>query len=67
MLLEGGSIINGAFLKSNCIDELSLVIAPINGEKEDKPLFYEGDITTFNLISVKAIGQSIYVRYLKDE
>ena len=67
LLLEGGSIINGAFLKSNCIDELSLVIAPINGEKEDKPLFYEGDITTFNLISVKAIGQSIYVRYLKDE
>lgn len=35
--LCGGAIINGAFLESNCVDEISLVVAPyVDGEKEYK-------------------------------
>ncbi len=39
LLLEGGSIINGAFQRADVIDELSLVVAPTVADKNDKPLF----------------------------
>lgn len=39
LLLEGGSILNGAFQRAGMIDELSLVIAPVTATPEDKPLF----------------------------
>ena len=38
LLLEGGSIINGAFARAGMIDELSLVIAPVTADAADKPL-----------------------------
>lgn len=38
-LLEGGSILNGAFVKIDVIDELSLVQAPMLGEKGIKHYF----------------------------
>ena len=41
LLLEGGSILNGAFQRAGVIDELSLVVAPIVEEAEDKPLFMD--------------------------
>lgn len=41
MLLEGGSIINGAFQRENLIDEISLVIVPMTGSAQDKPLFMD--------------------------
>jgi riboflavin biosynthesis pyrimidine reductase len=63
LLLEGGSIINGAFLKENLVDELSLVYVPLLANKDDKPLFYDSDIKNFELISVDKIKNSIYVRY----
>jgi len=49
LLLEGGSIINGAFQHANAIDELSLVVAPIIADKNDKPLFMDSTIQDFKL------------------
>ncbi len=40
LLLEGGSVINGAFHKAGLIDELSLVVTPQNAGDHDYPLFY---------------------------
>ena len=41
LLLEGGSIINGAFLRAGAVDELSLLTAPIVADKNDKSLFMD--------------------------
>lgn len=49
LLLEGGSIINGAFQRANAIDELSLVVAPIVADKDDKPLFMDSTVQDFEL------------------
>lgn len=43
LLLEGGSIINGAFRRASCIDELSLVRVDDNANDGDLPLFYDAD------------------------
>ncbi len=40
LLLEGGSILNGAFHRAGLIDELSLVVTPQTGKEEDYPLLY---------------------------
>ena len=51
LLLEGGSILNGAFHRAGLIDEVSLVMAPITASDTDKPLFYncsnEGYVKTY--------------------
>ncbi len=66
LLLEGGSIINGAFLRADAVDELSLVIAPVIGDKNDKPLFMESDMCEFRLKSVKSMqDNSVWMRYEK--
>jgi len=49
LLLEGGSIINGAFQRANAIDELSLVVAPIVADKDDKLLFMNSTVQDFEL------------------
>ncbi len=49
LLLEGGSIINCAFQRANAIDELSLVVAPIVADKDDKPLFMDSTVQDFEL------------------
>jgi len=51
LLLEGGSIINGAFERADVVDELSLVVAPVIAGKDSKPLFMDSDIADFELIS----------------
>ncbi len=64
--IEGGSIINGAFLRENAVDELSLVTAPIIADKNDKPLFMEADMCEFRLRSVTAMeDNSVWLRYEK--
>ena len=63
LLLEGGSIINGAFLKEDLVDELSLVYVPLLAKKDDKPLFYDSKIKNFELISTERINDNIYTRY----
>ena len=64
MLLEGGSIINGAFEKAGIIDELSLIIVPLISNKIDKSLFYDSNIDCYDLLDVKKLDNSlIYSRY----
>lgn len=63
-LLEGGSIINGAFAKEKLIDELSLVQVPIVASGSDKPLFYECDTTNFTLTAAECVAPSVvWLRY----
>lgn len=63
LLLEGGSIINGAFERVGAVDEISLVVAPIVGDKEDKPLFFDSKAEGFKLTESKAIDGVIITRY----
>lgn len=68
ILLEGGSIINGAFMEENLIDELSLVIEPITGNSNDKPLFMKSNITEFTLKEIKKYDNDIiWLNYIKKE
>ncbi|MBR6776689.1 MAG: dihydrofolate reductase family protein [Clostridia bacterium] len=57
LLLEGGSIINGAFASADVIDELSLVVAPISGD--GKPLLGDSPISQYALKGVKQYGDGI--------
>ncbi len=50
LLLEGGSIINGAFERAGAIDELSLIVAPVIADKGDKMLFSDSKIADFELV-----------------
>ena len=63
LLLEGGSIINGAFQRADVIDELSIVVAPITADKEDKPLFMDGKLSDFELMSAESIDGNVVMRY----
>ena len=63
LLLEGGSLINGSFNKAGVIDEISLVQVPMSAEKDDKPLFYEGNIQSYTLETVKQLKNGVYMLY----
>ena len=63
LLLEGGSIINGAFERANVIDELSLVVAPIVADKDDKPLFMESTVQDFELTDSNAKDGVLVMNY----
>lgn len=66
LLLEGGSIINGAFQRAGVIDELSLVVAPTTAATDSKPLFYESKIEDFELADVTKHENSVlYIKYVK--
>ena len=56
LTLEGGSTINGSFLKEKCIDELNIIMVPITGETGDKTLFNDSILQNFNLIKSEPIG-----------
>ena len=56
LLLEGGSTINGAFLRDKCIDEINLIMVPITAESSDKSLFHHGVLQRFNLVKCQPIG-----------
>lgn len=64
LLLEGGSIINGAFERENLIDDLSLVVAPIVAGENSKPLFEKNAMREFSLSDVKIQSNgAIWLRY----
>ncbi len=63
MIAENGSIINGAFQRADAIDELSLVVAPVTADKEDKPLFMDGKLSDFELLSAESIDGNVVMRY----
>lgn len=66
--LEGGSIINGAFLKADAVDELSLMVAPVTADAEDKPLFYGCASHPFTGASAKVMSSgAVWLRYLDKE
>lgn len=66
LLLEGGSIINGAFLQEHVVDELSLVVAPVIADAVDKPVFYGSDMKSFELMQATTVnGGNIWLRYRK--
>ena len=63
LLLEGGSIINSAFLRGEVVDELSLVMAPVIADKNDKPLFMDSKVCDFKLINTKIRDDVIILNY----
>ena len=65
ILLEGGSIINGYFQRTGVIDELSLVVAPIIADADDKPLFMNSTASSFELKKVKQYDDVVWMNYKK--
>lgn len=63
LLLEGGSIINGAFQRADVIDELSLVTAPVVADKNDKPLFTDSTVSEFRLTKSETENGVLVLRY----
>lgn len=66
LLLEGGSIINGAFQRANAIDELSLVVAPVVADKNDKPLFMDSTVQDFALTNSYVKDGVLVMNYKKN-
>ena len=65
ILLEGGSIVNGYFQCAGVIDELSLVVAPIIADADDKPLFMNSTASSFELKKVKQYDDVVWMNYKK--
>ena len=65
ILLEGGSIVNGYFQLADAIDELSLVVAPIIADADDKPLFMNSTASGFELKKVKQYDDVVWMNYKK--
>ena len=64
LLLEGGSEINGSFMKEKLVDEISLVCCPIVAESGDKPLFYQSEMEQFKIISCEHIMDgALWIKY----
>ena len=66
ILLEGGSIVNGYFQRAGVIDELSLVVAPIVAEADDKPLFMNSQSEDFKLQETKQYGNVLWLNYIRE-
>ena len=64
-VLEGGSIINGHFLRADCVDEISLVQVPITADKDSKSLFMNGDIFDFELTEAEQKNGTLVMRYVR--
>ncbi len=66
LLLEGGSIVNGGFAEADLIDEISLVVAPVVADTEDKPLFIKAALSEYALADVKQYdGGVVWLNYKK--
>src|SRR5512140_3065443 len=69
LLLEGGGKINGAFLAAGCIDELSLLVAPVADGGVGAPTLFDapggaGPGRALRLLSVaRRRGDLLWVRY----
>lgn len=57
LLLEGGSELNGSFHKADLIDTLSLVVVPVTGREEDKPLFAGHGYAGYQLLQVDKLNR----------
>lgn len=66
LLLEGGSILDGAFMEKDLIDEISLVVCPIVANTGDKPLFMKSTQSAFKLADIKKYDNNvIWLNYKK--
>ena len=65
ILLEGGSIVNGYFQCAGVIDELSLVVAPIIADADDKPLFMDSTLSEFKLKEIKQYDDIVWMNYIR--
>ena len=65
LLLEGGSIVNGYFERAGVIDEISLVVAPIVADAEDKPLFLDSTLSEFKLKEIKQCDDVVWMNYIR--
>lgn len=64
IILEGGSIVNGYFQRAGVVDELSLVVAPIIADADDKPLFMNSIVSNFELKEIKLYDcGAIWINY----
>ena len=63
LLLEGGSIINGAFQRAGVIDELSLVVDSVVAAAEDKPLFMNGALEEYVLVETRNYNGILWLNY----
>ena len=63
LLLEGGSILNGAFQRAGFIDEVSLVVAPLTADAEDKPLFMDSCLDSFRLSHISSDHGVVWMNY----
>ena len=63
LLLEGGSIINGAFQRAGVIDELSLVVDPVVGAANDKPLFTQAVLEDYKLVDTRNYDGILWLNY----
>ena len=64
LLLEGGSLLDGSFLRADLIDELSLVVFPVTAGGGDKPLFDNGVMSEFCLEEAQTLEEGVlWLRY----
>lgn len=63
LLLEGGSIVNGSFLRAGTVDALSLVVAPMVGDSSGKMLFDNATLATFSLVDIQSEAGIPVLRY----
>ena len=65
MLLQGGPILDGAFIKEDLIDGISIIISPCTSAGGDT-LFNPSKYTEFKLIEFRELSNSnIWLRYVK--
>ena len=67
LLLEGGSIINGAFERAGAVDELSLVVTSTVADKDSKPLFMDADIANFKLVKSENENGNLVLSYKREK
>ena len=65
LLLEGGSVINGAFIRCGAVDEISTVVSPIVGDKDGLSLFDGATVTPYTLSSAERVGGCVWIKYKK--
>lgn len=63
----GGSVINGAFLRADAVDEVSLVVAPVIGDGDGKPLFMDSHICSFELIESRNENGCLILKYKRSK
>ena len=63
LLLEGGSILDGAFERVGAVDELSLVVAPVIAGKDAKPLFMDAALLSLELVRAENESGILVLNY----